>query len=166
MDGTTIRRATAADATALADVYLRSRAGAGDVIPPGVHPPADVHRFVAEVVVPDREAWLACDPAGTAVGVLVLDGDDLDWLWVLPEVQGTGVGTALLAHATQRRPHGLALWVFASNTPALAFYARHGWRAVRTTPGDNEEGAPDVRYVWGGHWESGGDEPWVGQSSG
>lgn len=150
-----IRRAQPADAPAIAEVYLRSRAGAGDAIPPGVHPPEDVHRFVADVVVRDREPWLAVDGAGTAVGVLVLDHDDLDWLWVLPEAQGTGVGTALLRHAQQQRPDGLALWVFASNTPARAFYERHGWRAVRSTDGDNEEGAPDVRYVWGGHSGSG-----------
>lgn len=159
MDVLTIRRATAADAAAVTDVYLRSRTGAGDAIPPGVHPPADVHRFVADVVVPQREAWLALDPDGRAVGVLVLDGDDLDWLWVRPEAQGRGVGSALLAHAREQRPDGLALWVFTSNTPARAFYERHGWRAVRATDGDNEEGAPDVRYVWGAHRESGAPEP-------
>ena len=151
----TIRRATPADAATVADVYLASRAGAGDAIPPGVHPPDDVRRFVAEVVVPTRETWLATGPDGDALGVLVLDGDDLDWLWVRPEAQGNGVGSALLAHAQSRRPGGLALWVFTSNTPARAFYERHGWRAVRATDGDNEEGAPDVRYVWGGHPESG-----------
>ena len=87
--------------------------------------------------------------------MLVLDGDDLDWLWVLPEAQGTGIGSALLSHARQQRPGGLALWVFASNAPARRFYERRGWRAVRGTQGDNEEGAPDVRYVWGGHSEAG-----------
>ena len=151
MQAPTIRRATAADADTIADVYLRSRAGAGDAIPPGIHPPDDVHRFVAEVVVVEREPWLAVDADGTALGVLVLEHDDLDWLWVVPEAQGRGVGTALLHHAQARRPGGLALWVFASNAPARRFYERHGWRAVRTTDGDNEEGAPDVRYVWGGH---------------
>ncbi|MHA3702105.1 N-acetyltransferase family protein [Jatrophihabitans sp. YIM 134969] len=155
MDGPTIRRAGPADADTVADVYLRSRAGAGDAIPPGVHPDHEVRDFVATVVVPRREAWLACGPTGEALGVLVLDGDDLDWLWVVPEAQGQGVGTALLAHAEQLRPDGLALWVFASNTPARAFYERRGWRAVRTTDGDNEEGAPDVRYVRGNHWEAG-----------
>ena len=39
--------------------------------------------------------------------------------------------------------------------PARAFYERHGWRAVRETDGENEEGAPDVRYVWGAHGEAG-----------
>ncbi len=159
VDGLIIRRAVPGDAATVADVYLRSREGAGDAIPPGVHPPDDVRRFVAEVVVPERETWLAVDAAGAAVGVLVLAGDDLDWLWVLPEAQGRGVGSALLAHARQQRPGGLALWVFASNTPARAFYEHHGWRAVGHTDGDNEERAPDVRYAWGGDWKSDGDEP-------
>jgi ribosomal protein S18 acetylase RimI-like enzyme len=156
VSGPHIRRATARDAPAVADVYLRSRAGAGDAIPPGVHPPGDVHRHVAEVVVPARETWVA-EQAGEVVGVLVLDGADLDWLWVLPEAQGRGTGTALLTHAQGARPDGLALWVFASNLPARSFYERHGWRAVRSTDGDNEEGAPDVRYVWGNHPEAGYD---------
>lgn len=150
--GIGIRRAVDADAGAIADVHLRSRRGAGTAIPPGVHPDEDVHRFVRDVVLPEREAWVA-ESDGRIVGVLVLEGDDLDWLWVDPSAQGAGVGGALLEHATTLRPRGLALWVFASNAPARGFYERRGWRAVRTTDGDNEEGAPDVRYVWGAHPE-------------
>ena len=30
------------------------------------------------------------------------------------------------------------------------FYERHGFTAVAATNGDNEEGAPDVRYHWSG----------------
>lgn len=147
-----VRRAGADDAAAVADVYLRSRAGAGTAIPPGVHPDDDVRRHVRDDVLPVHETWLA-EVDGVPVGVLVLAGDDLDWLWVVPEAQGRGVGSTLLAHAQARRPGGLALWVFESNTPAREFYERREWRAVRRTAGDNEEGAPDVRYVWGGHPE-------------
>jgi hypothetical protein len=31
---------------------------------------------------------------------------------------------------------------------ARRFYERHGFVAEATTDGDNEEGAPDVRYRW------------------
>jgi ribosomal protein S18 acetylase RimI-like enzyme len=64
------------------------------------------------------------------------------------------MGTALLDHAKARRPDGLALWVFQMNTPAQLFYEAHGFVAVRATDGDNEEGAPDLRYVWGSHPEA------------
>ena len=40
------------------------------------------------------------------------------------------------------------LWTFQSNHGARRFYERHGFVAVQHTDGDNEEGAPDVRYEW------------------
>ena len=59
-----------------------------------------------------------------------------------------GLGSRLVELARQRRPDGLALWVFASNTGAVRFYERHGFAVVGGTDGDNEEGAPDLRMVW------------------
>jgi len=45
----------------------------------------------------------------------------------------------------------LRLWTFASNAGAQRFYERHGFVETRRTDGrDNEEGAPDVLYIWGG----------------
>lgn len=54
----------------------------------------------------------------------------------------------LVALAKERRPAGLGLWVFASNTGAVRFYERHGFAVVGGTDGDNEEGAPDLRMQW------------------
>ena len=145
----TIRPAGPRDTRVAADVYLISRAGAGDLIPPGIHDDADVRRYFAEVVFPRGDVWLA--EFDHVVGVLVLDGSDLSALYVLPDHQHRGVGSALVEQAKRERPDGLALWAFQSNLPARAFYERHGFTEVRRTDGDNEEGAPDVRYVWGGH---------------
>lgn len=64
---------------------------------------------------------------------------------------GAGIGEVLLAQAKRLRPRGLQLWTFQSNTGARRFYERHGFVAVEQTDGDNEEGAPDVRYEWRGH---------------
>ena len=53
--------------------------------------------------------------------------------------------------AKDQQPEGLQLWTFASNVGAQRFYERHGFEAVERTDGsDNEEGAPDIRYVWSG----------------
>ena len=150
-----LRRAGPDDAEAVCDVYVRSRASAGAAIPPEVHTRDQVAAFVTHVIVATRETWLAWDGDRPA-GVVVLDGDELDWLYVAPEQQGRGVGSALVRHAMACRPDGLALWTFVSNAPARGFYEAHGFRAVRETDGArNEEGAPDVRYVWGGHSEGG-----------
>ncbi|SOD74025.1 L-amino acid N-acyltransferase YncA [Jatrophihabitans sp. GAS493] len=148
-----LRRATLEDATAVADLYLRSREAAGAAFPPGLHPPSEVLAHVAEVQIARRETWIR-EADGVLAGFLVLDGDQLDWLFVDPAHQGRGLGSALIELARQQRPGGLALWVFVSNHPARRFYEQHGFRMVRGTDGaDNEEHAPDLRYVWGEHQE-------------
>jgi hypothetical protein len=41
------------------------------------------------------------------------------------------------------------VWTFASNLGAQRYYERHGFVAVERTDGrDNEERAPDIRYVY------------------
>ena len=129
-----IRRAVAEHALAASDIYLRARAAAGSAIPPGVHSDEQVRAFVAEVMIAERQTWLAWK-GGTAVGVLVLDGNELDWLYVEPSRQSQGIGSALLEHAQGISPNGLALWAFASNQRARGFYEHHGFVAVRATDG-------------------------------
>ena len=85
-------------------------------------------------------------------GILVLDGQWLDQLYVEPTMTRRGIGAGLVELAKRQRPDGLRLWTFASNTGAQRFYERHGFiETERTDGGANEEGAPDVLYVWGGH---------------
>jgi GNAT superfamily N-acetyltransferase len=102
-------------------------------------------------VVCEAELWIAEDPTGKLVGILVLDGPWLDQLYVDPTMTGRGVGAVLLNLAKRERPEGLRLWTFASNPRARRFYERHGFGATRRTDGrHNEEGAPDILYVWNG----------------
>lgn len=143
-----IVRASTTDASAIADVWLRSRKGAGDAIPPAVHDDDDVRQYFAERVLPSMETVVAVDDDHGIVGLLVLEGDVVDHLYVDPAHQSRGAGSALLDHAKRRHPNGLQLWTFQSNTPARQFYERRGFVAVRMTDGDNEEGAPDVLYRW------------------
>ena len=86
--------------------------------------------------------------AGALAGILVLDGDMVDQLYVEPGRTGRGIGSALLAVARRERPEGLRLWTFQSNAGAQRFYERHGFVAVRRTDGrGNEERAPDILYA-------------------
>ncbi len=146
-----LRRASAWDAALAADVYLASRKAAGDLIPASVHDDEDVHRWMREVFLPNAEVWFAVED-GRVIGLLGLQGDDwLEQLYVVPEAQGLGVGSALMDLAKQLRPRGLQLWAFESNTPAHRFYEQHGFVVVETTDGaTNEEHAPDRRYEWRG----------------
>lgn len=145
----TIRRARAADSDGVADVWLRSREASVPAIPPPVHSDAEVREWFRRVVLPTREVWVARS-GGEIVALLVMDGDWVDQLYVAPGFTGHGIGSQLVETAKAARPGGLQLWTFQSNASARRFYERHGFTAREVTAGDNEEGAPDVRYVWDG----------------
>jgi GNAT superfamily N-acetyltransferase len=148
LPGTEIRPARSEDAAAAAALYLRARKAAEPAVPALVHDDADVHRFFRDVVLVERELWLAVD-GEELVALLVLDGDWVDQLYVEPDRTGAGIGSLLVEHAKRQRPDGLRLWTFQSNAGAHRFYERHGFVAVERTDGSgNEEGAPDVRYEW------------------
>lgn len=80
-----------------------------------------------------------------AVGVIARDGAEIDALYVAP--RGQGMGRALIAEAQAQQPH-LALWTFAANAPARAFYAAMGFAETGGTQGDNAENLPDIRMEW------------------
>jgi GNAT superfamily N-acetyltransferase len=148
---TIIRRATSADATATAELYLRARraGSATGAIPPVVHDDKGVRGWVAQVVIPTLECWVAEDESGTLVGMLVLEDDWIDQLYVDPDLTGAGIGAELVAVAKRERPGGLRLWTFVSNAGAQRFYLRHGFHEVGRTDGSrNEEGVPDILYAW------------------
>jgi GNAT superfamily N-acetyltransferase len=148
-----IRRAGQDEALIAADLYLESRAAAGELIPPPAHDADDTRRWMRDDFMPRAELWLAVDEDDAPLALLSLEGDDwLEQLYVLPRAQGRGIGSALVEHAKRERPAGLQLWAFASNTPARRFYESHGFVAVEHTDGSgNEERAPDVRYQWMPH---------------
>ena len=144
-----IRQAQREDVRAAAEVYLRSRDAAVAAIPPLAHDDDDVRAWFAETVFAEREMWIVEHPSGTVIGLMVLDGDFVDQLYVDPRHTGVGVGSQLLGVAQSLRPAGLQLWTFQSNEGAKRFYDKHGFVAVEWTDGaGNEERAPDVRYVW------------------
>ena len=143
-----VRRAGPADAAAIARIHLEARRAAGNRFPPPVHDDAELVPHLLADVLPTAEAWLA-ESQGRPVGVLVLDGDLMDQLYVHPEAQGRGIGSQLLELAKERRPDGLRLWVFVSNRPARDFYERHGFVVVDGSDGAaNEEHAPDLLLAW------------------
>ena len=145
-----LRRGEPDDAGPVAEVYLRARHAAVPAIPPLVHDDADVRQWFASVVFAQREVWVAEADEETIVGLLVLEGDWVDQLYLEPSWTGRGVGSELIELAKRQRPDGLQLWAFQSNTGALRFYERHGFVAVEQTDGStNEERSPDVRYAWG-----------------
>ena len=97
-------------------------------------------------LVAENGVWVA-EAEGNVVGVMALSNAWLDQLYVDPGWTGRGIGTRLVDFAKGFHS-SLDLWTFQTNTGARKFYERHGFVAIAETDGDNEEGAPDVRYRW------------------
>ena len=142
-----VRPAGAADAAAVADVWLAAFAATYDF--PHAHTDDEVRSWIRDELLPASETWLAIDPDGSVAGFMALGPDMLDHLYVRPGRTGTGIGSRFVRLARTRRPDGLDLYTFQVNAGARRFYERHGFAAVDFDDGArNEEHQPDVRYRW------------------
>jgi ribosomal protein S18 acetylase RimI-like enzyme len=139
-----ITEAIPADASAISDIHLAARLH----FVGRRHTDDETRAWFAGIVGDRPSAWWAARRGGRVVGYMRIDGDHLDHLYVHPEAQGHGVGSALLRKARSLSPLRITLVTFQRNARARAFYEKHGFRPVRFTAGDNEEAEPDVRYLW------------------
>ena len=142
----TIRPAASADADSIADVYLASFKATYDF--PLAHSDDEVREWIRDTVA-GGGAWVAVQSDGVVVGMMVTGPGDLDQLYIRPDRLGAGIGRRLLDLAKERSPEGLKLYTFQVNARARRFYERNGFVAEWFGEGSaNEEGQPDVRYVW------------------
>jgi ribosomal protein S18 acetylase RimI-like enzyme len=139
--------AEAADSAAIADIHLSARRAAMPHLR-RAFTDAQTRDWFSRVVGIRPHTWWLARVDGVVVGYMLLDGEALDHLYVLPDCQGRGIGTMLLNKAKSLSPHRLALSTFEINTKARAFYEARGFEAVGFTDGQNEEMEPDVQYVW------------------
>jgi ribosomal protein S18 acetylase RimI-like enzyme len=76
------------------------------------------------------------------VGIILTDGDYIGDLWIASGQRSAGIGAMLLTHAEheiRERGHSVVrLRCVATNTRALAFYARHDYGEVRRYPHERE----------------------------
>jgi GNAT superfamily N-acetyltransferase len=113
----------------------------------GLHTPEEDRWFFRERVFTTCEVWGAFD-ADAMTAVLAFREGWIDQLYVLPEAQGRGLGTALVQVA-QNAFDRLQLWTFQRNVPARRFYEARGFALIQLTDGArNEEKEPDALYVW------------------
>lgn len=128
-----IRPCREADLPALLDVFYRTvhTACAGD------YTPAQLSAWAPET--PDTARWaeklrqetfLAAEGGGALLGFGALEGAYLDLLYVLPDCQGRGVGSALCGFLEYLCPES-RITVHASRT-ARPFFEAQGYRLVRS----------------------------------
>jgi GNAT superfamily N-acetyltransferase len=134
---------------ALAEAALVRRLALFERLPwlPDLHTPDEDTRFWTEVLAPECTI-LGAMASERILGMIAFNEHWIEQLYVLPEAQGLGIGSALLERAKQASS-ALSLWTFQANHPARRFYERHGFAPSEQTDGSgNEEQEPDVLYRW------------------
>jgi len=144
-----IRKACAADARAVADIYLAARETALPSVK-WAHDGPQVLSWIAEALIPAVGVHVA-EENDTLMGFTALQNDWVAQLYIHPDHWRRGIGSALIDFAKSLHPEGLRLWCFQYNKPAMAFYEGHGFQAIEFTDGHgNEEHEPDILYAWKG----------------
>lgn len=139
-----IRRATPDDASAISDLFVRTR----DEMTYLPRIPEHVRPLLGGRFLERAELWVV-DEDGRLVGFAGLSGSELTHLYIDPSARDRGVGNALLDHVKSLCPERLELWVFQENGGARRFYERHGFELIRLTDGaGNMEREPDALYEW------------------
>ena len=142
----TLRRATACDAKAVANVFSASFRLLTFL--PTLHTVEEDRRYIQNVILNECEVTVAEDESGI-VSFLARQGEEVRLLHTRPDRIGMGAGTQLIDAAKATEISVLELWCFQANERARRFYEARGFRAIRFTDGaDNEERMPDIRYRW------------------
>jgi GNAT superfamily N-acetyltransferase len=141
-----VRRAVANDTDTIAEVFVASFRGLDFV--PRIHTDDEIRGWIREEMIPSHEVWVADDGRGV-VGFAALTDDLLGHLYVRPDAQGRGAGSALLDRVKAERPGGFRFWVFQQNERARRFYERRHCRLLELGDGSgNMEKLPDALYEW------------------
>jgi mycothiol synthase len=78
---------------------------------------------------PDPSRWWLAKEGSESVGVLILGGDELSFVGVVPECRGRGIGRALVSAACAAGPVR-SVTVDARNAPAVQLYRAAGFETV------------------------------------
>ena len=142
----TLRRATACDTKAIANVFSASFRLLTFL--PILHTVEEDRRYIQNVILNECEVTVAEDESGI-VSFLALQGEEIRLLHTRPDRIGVGAGTQLIDAEKASGIGALELWCFEANERARRFYEARGFRAIRFTDGaHNEERMPDIRYRW------------------
>lgn len=138
-----LRPAVPADAPVLTDILHKAKASWG--YPDDKMAEYRQHWRISEATIRALTVTVA-EKGGVPVAFsgVTRQGDDtllVDFLFVLPEVQGQGIGALLLTRAEDRaRQESLARLYLESDAHAAPFYERRGFRTLATRPSEMSPG--------------------------
>ena len=143
----TLRRATACDAKAVANVFSASFRLLTFL--PILHTVEEDRRYIQNVILNECEVTVAEDESGI-VSFLAHQGEEVRLLRTRPDRIGMGAGTQLIDAEKASGIGALELWCFEANARARRFYEARGFHAIRFTDGaHNEEQMPDIYGIGG-----------------
>ena len=121
-----IREATPYDNPDLSHIYWTCSQQA-DWLPSSAKNQVDFARDTEGEII-----WVAVDCNGQVLGFVSIWRPDsfVHHLYIAPSAQGQGIGSALLASLTECIPRPWRLKCVQSNTIALTFYQKQGWKKV------------------------------------
>lgn len=91
-----------------------------------LHTPERQARYLAEKLSNGSRLFLLRQD-GEAVGVATVAGSLIEDLYILPECQNRGLGTALLRYAVGQCDSAPTLWILENNAGAERLYRREGF---------------------------------------
>jgi ribosomal protein S18 acetylase RimI-like enzyme len=143
-----IREPHDAELEEIVGIWNATKRDTYDFIPQERNRSVDEDRaFFHGVIRPSCRLWLARSD-GRAAGFLAMRQSYVDRLYVHPDAQRRGIGSALLHHAIALHPAGIELHTHVRNTKARAFYEKEGLVAVKFGISPPPESEPDVEYHW------------------
>lgn len=113
------------------------------------HPVATTRQRLLDALEEGQDFWVA-EVAGAVAGIMTLQPNFVDKLFIDPHRQGLGLGTRLMAQAKLLYPNHLELHCAQQNYPACRFYEREQFYPAACRLEDTL-GIPEIVYRWIGN---------------
>ena len=113
---------------------------------PRLHSAAEEIMYAGDMI---EAGWVkVAKREGKVVAFIARHSEQIHALYVLPDAQDEGVGTALLQDAKETC-ETLRLWSYQANGAAARFYGLRGFIEIERTDGnENDAGLPDILFEW------------------
>lgn len=122
-----IRKYTSNDVESVVDVWSQASVQAHSFLSPEFVVKAQ--RDLRKVYLPATETWIY-EKEGEVVGFISMLNNEIGGLFVLPQFQGKGIGSALVNFVAIKFLE-LEVEVFDKNSIGRAFYDKYGFRPVK-----------------------------------